>query len=240
LHTNEIIEAAGLGRTIFSSKYRVHLLRLKLIEYDDLTRRFRLSELGKEVANTRDDIILLSRSKNIRHLDIEPKSRSTGFLPVTVGIYLSEEMKWLEDLVEDEVNRVIGKHSIETGHSMGFDALDMIVSGFVHEVISKFEGLFENRLFNMAEAWRDYLIQQKAKSMNEKSRRKFLSQFSRKIRIVTTSGGQIVERERDIMTHEFPEGEPVLSPEALLDFEAAVTVSISPESAKEIMGENQA
>ena len=112
----------------------------------------------------------------------------------------------------------------------------MIASGFVREVISKFEGLFENRLSNMAEAWRDYLIQQKAKSMNEKSRRKFLSQFSRKIRVVATSSGQIVEHERDIMTHEFPEGEPVLSPEALLDFEAAVTVSISPEVLKRSWG----
>jgi hypothetical protein len=238
----ELLIKANLQRGIFDPKYRPRLLKLHLIDYDPLTRKYRLCDLGKEIADTSDVILLLSRSKNVRHLEISHTvaNRAPAFLPVKIGVYLNQELKAVEALFQEGEERAQKKHMAEMGHSFpSSNALESILVGFSDKTISKLEKLFQERLFSMADAWSDYSIQRYLKSINKDERRKYLSHFSmlkeeknEKPKWIKFDEQQIDEYEKYYMAREFPKGGPALNRETLLDFEAAITISISSELLK--------
>jgi hypothetical protein len=189
-------------------------------------------EQGREALDRRDDILILSRTGKLLRREIQPNRdlAAPRIFPIEASIYLSPE---IERLVEDTAEELVASKGPSIKNE---EAKDALLAEIADPLAAHFDTLFLQRFFGLAEDWRVYRVQQ----MEREKRREYLHEFHYPITHFGRSANarQQTERtldqlEKQYMAQKFPErGPPSLAFETVLDFEAAVVVSVSRERLK--------
>lgn len=227
LSNEEIVQKVGHHKSIVC-KYLRELITNGQIEKGPGKhwRKYGISNMGREILEKKDIILMISRSKKIIEKEISPDSKRLAprILPINVAVYSSPEIDKLRNLLKDEL-----EFTKEFPLSQKY--LDEIILADIAEPIAAH---FEYQLMKKFYDFDRKLLVFKIKQMDSKKRRNFLKKLH-KYELPLGKGTAIQSKvdnkldkiEKEYTSQEFPLGPP--SFDNLLDFEEYALVSISKE-----------
>jgi DNA-binding MarR family transcriptional regulator len=231
----DLLERTGLDRSILS-QYLKDLQDAELIERTT-NRRYLILDQGRQALVRRDDVLVISRSGKVLRKEIQPSNDvlAPRVFPVDASIYVNPEIEQLIEEAAEELEGTVNPDGTKPPVSKE-EAIRTVLAEITEPIVTAFDTMFLRRFYKLAEDWRVYRIQQ----MQPAERRDYLRGFHhwimparRDANARTEMESTLNQLESQYMHQTFPEGgPPPLSFKTILDFEAAVVVSVSRDRLK--------
>jgi len=231
----DLLERTGLDRSILS-QYLKDLQDGDLVERTT-DRRYLILDQGKEALDRRDDVLVISRSGKVLRKEVQPSQDvlAPRIFPIDASIYINPETEQLIEEAAEELEGTVNPDGTKPPVSKE-EAIRTVLAEITEPIATHFDTMFLRRFYKLTEDWRVYRAQQ----MQPAERRDYLREFHHWI--MPAGRGANARRqmestldqlETQYMHQKFPEGGlPPLAFETILDFEAAVVVSVSRDRLK--------
>jgi hypothetical protein len=194
-------------------------------------RKYRLMTEGNDALRRSDDIAILSRSRRLLQGEIEPRKEydHPRIFPIDVSIYVGSEIERKIEEIQEEPDME------RTGPLSKDEAKSLLLVQAASDVSRIFEDLFYRRFAGMVDDWRVYSIQR-----TTPTERRNILRRTHGIVFLGTSGTkerELNERtlddiERMYMSRKLPDNVQPPNLATMMDFEAALVVSVSPAKLK--------
>jgi DNA-binding HxlR family transcriptional regulator len=221
--------SADLSDSILS-EYLRRLQQSRLIRREP-DRKYSLVAEGRDALRRSDDIAIVSKTGRLLLGEIEPRREYDHpcIFPIDVSIYVGPEIERRIEEIQEEPDME------RTGPVSKDEAKQLLLVQAASEVSRIFEDLFYRRFAGMVDDWRVHSIQR----MNPVERRAMLRRTHR-IALLEANGSherELSERtlddiERMYMRRKLPDNVQPPNLAAMMDFEAALVVSVSPAKLK--------
>jgi DNA-binding MarR family transcriptional regulator len=231
----DLLERTGLDRSILS-QYLKDLQDGDLVERTT-DRRYLILDQGKEALDRRDDVLVISRSGKVLRKEIQPSQDvlAPRIFPIDASIYINPETEQLIEEAAEELGGTVNPDGTKPPVSKE-EAIRTVLAEITDPIATHFDTMFLRRFYKLAEDWRVYRVQQ----MQPAERRDYLREFHHWIMPAERDANArrqmestLDQLERQYVHQKFPEGGPSpLAFETILDFEAAVVVSVSRDRLK--------
>jgi hypothetical protein len=215
----------GLADSILS-EYLRRLQRVLLISRGP-ERKYRLLAEGRDALRRSDDIAIVCKSGRLLQREIEPSEDyvSPRIFPIDVSIYVSPEV---ERVIEDNLEEMQAERAGRVGKDEPKQRLLVQVASDVSRI---FEDLFYRRFTGMFDDWWVYRLQRM-----KPAERKSLLRRVHHLELPRGSGPHqrdqiertLDEIDRMYMSRKLAESVSPPNLPSMMDFEAALVVSVSP------------
>ena len=204
---------------MFPSNLAKFLKRLRvergLIERDPETGEYRILGLGLEALKRSDDMGISFASKRAKFRELEPSNDVVAprIIPVQASVYLNEE-------IEAAAERVAEEEGLTWP-----EARDKLLFDLAEQTAYAFEQMLRERFYRLVDNWEVHTVRQMSPPDRNKYFRGFGWVFDGKK--VPLGEQERISLEESFRKEKLPAGEPDLSIENILDFEAALIVKVS-------------